>query len=466
MRITIHATVESTDASSAPQVVRIGEVVRDAGVDPASGLGLFVREANALLRQIQSVVLNEQADEFIRVAAGCLACGRRLGIKDTKSLVYRTVYGKATLRSPRFYSRCSGCGFVSGDGATVSPLAHALKERTHPQWTWFQCRYASVMSYRLAKIYLRDAFPGGKDLPASSIKRNVAAMGQRLEREAKQATGEAAYSFRRANRLPLTGPPLALQIDAGYIKTTRPQADGKRWVPVVASKLVRSSPGRGYAHACALGLGRRHGLRQQAFLQSIGVPRESPITVLSDGGDDISQACKLPAATARVLVWFHIVMRFEQLLLSLRGLRGADAYTKYRLEGDVVAAKWLLWNGHKERCFEELEALRRETGWVGAHNPLGKLIRYLRGCSALLVNYARRRALTLPVSSAGAESAVDYVIGQRLKRNGHMRWTREGANSLLQVRCAVLNGLDVRNFKRWYPPGKQFAPLPRARLLS
>ena len=98
--------------------------------------------------------------------------------------------------------------------------------------------------------------------------------------------------------------------------------------------------------------------------------------------------------------------------------------------------------------------------------PLGGLIGYLRGCSALLVNYARRRALNLPVSSAGAESAVDYVIGQRLKRNGHMRWTREGANSLLQVRCAVLNGLDVRNFKRWYPPGKQFALLPRACLPS
>ena len=234
----------------------------------------------------------------------------------------------------------------------------------------------------------------------------------------------------------------------------------------MTSKLVRSSPGRGYAQASALGLGNRQGLRQQAFLQSIGVSRQSPITVLSDGGDDISHACKLPAATARVLDWFHIGMRFEQLLLSLRGLHGADAYTKYRLEGDVVAAKWLLWNGRNEHCLEQLESLRRETGWVGAHNPLGNLIRHLRGCSALLVNYARRRALNLPVSSAGAESAVDYVIGQRLKRNGHMRWTREGANSLLQVRCAVLNGLDIRNFERWYPPGKQFAPLPKVRLPS
>ena len=464
MRISIQACIDGQGASP-PRVITIGCVERDAGVDPASGMGLFVREAHELLRQMQAIVLREQADEFVRVAAGCLACGRRLGIKDTKPLVYRTAYGKAILRSPRFYSCCSGCGFKSGDGDTISPLAHALRERSHPQWTWFQCRYASVMSYRLAQIYLRDAFPGGKALPTSSIKRNVGAIGQRLEREANQATGDAAHSFRRANRLPLTGPPLALQIDAGYIKTP-PQADGKRWIPVVASKLVRSSRGRGYAHASALGLGRRQGMRQQAFLQSVGVDRQSPVTVLSDGGDDISHACKLPAATARVLDWFHIGMRFEQLLLSLRGLRGADAYTKDRLQRDVVAAKWLLWNGRKERCFAELEALRRETGWVGSHNALGRLIRYLRGCSALLVNYAGRRAAGLPISSAGAESVVDYLIGQRMKRNGHMRWTRAGANSLLQVRCAVLNGQDVRNFKRWYPPGKQFAPLPRAHLLS
>ena len=62
-----------------------------------------------------------------------------------------------------------------------------------------------------------------------------------------------------------------------------------------------------------------------------------------------------------------------------------------------------------------------------------------------LINYAQRRARGQPFTSAGAESVVDYVIGQRMKRNGHMQWTRVGANALLQVRCAVLNGQDVRN---------------------
>jgi hypothetical protein len=155
-------------------------------------------------------------------------------------------------------------------------------------------------------------------------------------------------------------------------------------------------------------------------------------------------------------------MRFELVLLSIRGLQGADAYTKDRLQRDVVAAKWLPWNGRKADCFEDLKALRWEMGWVGAHNPVGSLIRYLRGYSALLVNYARRRALELSISSAGAESVFDYVIGQRMKRNGHMRWTREGANSLLRVRCAVSHGQDIRNFKRWFLPGQRYAPIPGA----
>ena len=46
----------------------------------------------------------------------------------------------------------------------------------------------------------------------------------------------------------------------------------------------------------------------------------------------------------------------------------------------------------------------------------------------MLVNYRQRHARGLPISSAGAESVIDYVIGQRMKRNGHMRWSRDGAH--------------------------------------
>ena len=450
MRVSVQACIEG-EGERPSRSITVGVIERDDEFAPSSGLGLFMSETQALLKQLQTVFQDEQVDRFFDVSAHCLSCQTPRGIKDTKRLVYRTVFGKASLRSSRYYSVCSTCGFCSGDKSTVSPLSHALAERVHPQWTWLQCRYASVMSYRLAQIYLRDAFAGGTELPSSSVKANVRAVGERLEKEAQRAKWAAAKATAPRNRLALTGLPVSLQIDAGGILATRP-LEGNRWIPVVVSKIFRPATPHTHAHAYASGPDPRQGLRQQAFLQSIGIGLEVPVTVLCDGGDDIGFACKLPWATARVLDWFHIGMKFEHLLMSLQGLQGADPYAKDDMRRCVIRAKWLLWHGQQGRCLERLEALRRDTGWAGPRNPSGRLIRYLRGCSKYLMNYQQRRAQGLPIWSAGAESAVDYVVGQRMKRNGHMRWTREGANALLQVRCAVLNGHDIRNFKRWYPP--------------
>ena len=156
-------------------------------------------------------------------------------------------------------------------------------------------------------------------------------------------------------------------------------------------------------------------------------------------------------------------MRFEHLLTGLRGLHHMDEPTKLELARRIEGAKWLLWHGRQERCLRRLEALRRDTGWAGSRNPLGKLIRYLNAFPDRLINYGKRYHEDLPISTSGVESAVDYVIGQRMKKKGHMRWSREGANALLQVHCAVLDGLDVRHLKRWYPPDRRLSDLPERR---
>jgi hypothetical protein len=168
MRFSIQACIQG-EGLEPSRVITVGVVDREDDFAPASGLGLFMREAHELLEKLQTVLLNGQVDKFVDASARCLACGTRLGIKDTKRLVYRTTFGKASLRSPRYYSHCSACGFCASDKASVSPLAHAPPQRIHPQWSWLQCRYASVMSYRLAQIFLRDAFPGGRQLPTSSV---------------------------------------------------------------------------------------------------------------------------------------------------------------------------------------------------------------------------------------------------------------------------------------------------------
>jgi hypothetical protein len=47
-------------------------------------------------------------------------------------------------------------------------------------------------------------------------------------------------------------------------------------------------------------------------------------------------------------------------------------------------------------------------------------------------------------------AAVASKLVHRVARHGYAH-PRAGANALLQVHCAVLDGIDVRHFKRWYP---------------
>ena len=86
MRISIQACIEGEGAHPS-KVITVGVVERKDSFAPASGLGLFMRETHALLKRLQTVVLDEQVDQFVIRSARCLACGARLGIKDTKRLV-------------------------------------------------------------------------------------------------------------------------------------------------------------------------------------------------------------------------------------------------------------------------------------------------------------------------------------------------------------------------------------------
>lgn len=455
MRIVLEAKIERADGSR--QTVEIFALERAPDPAPSCGIGLLLSESRDLMGNLQGVVLREQAAEVVAAARQCQHCSQLLAVKGSSAVVYRTAFGKIRLDAPRLYSRCSSCGVRVARASSFSPLANALPERTHPQWSWLQTRYASAMSYKLARSFLHTSFAGAANLPSSSVRANVQRVGARLEAEMQQRAEDFWVEHHNDPAVDVEAAVHALQVDAGYIRSV-PQTEGTSWISVIASKVVRPQTRRTHAHAYTTRSSLWHGPRQGAFLESVGIGGDVPVTVLCDGGEDAAVASRLGNRSMRILDWFHIGMRFEHLLLGLKGLQGIDDHERARLHRTAEGAKWFLWHGKAQRCLERLGELRRDTGWVGKRNALGRLVSYLEGNTAWLTNYADRRRRGLPISSAGAESAVDHVIGQRMKRNGHARWSRRGANHLLQVRCAVLNGQDVRNFKRWYPMQR---PTPR-----
>src|SRR4051812_40536184 len=64
-------------------------------------LGLSLAEAKALLVELQRQVLTRQVAAFLAAHVPCPSCSRPRGIKDRKCIVFRTLFGKLELASPR-----------------------------------------------------------------------------------------------------------------------------------------------------------------------------------------------------------------------------------------------------------------------------------------------------------------------------------------------------------------------------
>jgi hypothetical protein len=90
---------------------------------------------------------------------------------------------------------------------------------------------------------------------------------------------------------------------------------------------------------------------------------------------------------------------------------------------------------------------------------LRALHRYLIGQSAWLVNYAERHRAGLRVGTAITEGTANFLVNRRMNKSQQMRWSRRGADLLLQVRCAVYNGTLGAEFgKKFHPANDTFPP--------
>ena len=73
-------------------------------------------------------------------------------------------------------------------------------------------------------------------------------------------------------------------------------------------------------------------------------------------------------------------------------------------------------------------------------HALHAIDKYLRGQSAWLVNYAKRYRAGERVGTSITEGTANFLVNRRMNKSQQMRWSRRGADLLLQVRNAVCNG--------------------------
>ena len=417
----------------------LATIERDPEKVAAQGIGLQLVEVKSLIGQLQNVVATAQADEVMATHCLCDKCREPLPRKGSASVIYRTAFGKLRLDSARHYSTCD-CGHRGRKSASFNPLAEILAERSHPELVYLQTRWAGAVSYERASALLADVLPIDAVPRSSSIKDHVRKVGTCIDKAALQN----AENFFKSMPLRFPDPPLeqpryALQLDAGYIRAVPAKCDGRRSFAVIAARL-RSPDGPSASIAYVNDetwsvLDRFH-----HFLHRHEVPIDAPLSIISDGGEDVAYPSYLPwRPVQRILDWFHIAMRFEHIFQRIRGMRHLQPDEAAALMKKVESAKWRLWHGRARGSIERLREVENATT-DKLQEHVKELIAYLGADQSRLINYGARYRAGLPISTSLAESAVNFVIGDRFKKKGQMRWTPAGANALLHIRVADLNG--------------------------
>src|SRR3954451_22394965 len=135
--------------------------------------------------------------------------------------------------------------------------------------------------------------------------------------------------------------------------------------------------------------------------------------------------------------------------------------------------RWRRWNGKATDAGISIDRIHavmhhfkgeRDSGRSTAPSrklwtALRALNDYLTRQSDWLVNYAERHRAGQRVGTALTEATANFLVNRRMNKSQQMRWSRRGADLLLQVRCAVLNGNFGSGFGQLFKanPGSEMA---------
>lgn len=424
-----------TGSAGRRRSVDVMEIDRPGDLVEIGDLGLSLAEGKRLLARVQQEVVAAQAREHAGRRPCCGACGARchVHVKDHRMRRIDTVFGRVAVRLPRF--RCTGCGKAV---AGVDWPSHC---RSTPELDRLRAYLSALMSYRSAAAVLKALLPVDGGGRPETLRNHTLRTGAELRHWPLAMPAVASAE-------------LSISVDSTYIRSCEP---GERHLEVqVGNVETRVGVRRVFAavtktdteiakvieHRLAEA-GRTTGTRLEAFTDGCAGLRR----LLIDIGVE----------EPPILDWHHIAMSLQHLRQAAQGLPACD-----QAQGDakrviieaVERLRWRLWHGKARDARVTIDRIRgvmrayrdRQAQWRkhGAARQFWAALLgfdgYLRGQSAWLVNYAARHRAGLRVGTSITEGAANHLVNRRMNKSQQMRWSRRGADLLLQVRCAVYNG--------------------------
>jgi hypothetical protein len=412
------------------------DVVRIAKPDSLADLatlGLSLAEGKQLLAGIQREIVAAQARVHAVRRPECRGCGARCRIKDYRQHAIATLFGQVAVRLPRFC--CAGCGAAE---AGVGWPSHV---RSTPELDRLRAQLSALMTYRTAAEVMAQLFPVDAGVDPETLRRHTFRVAEDLPVQVKAR--------------PLTGADaIVVTLDSTFIRSCK---EGERHSEIRIGNVETATGERQVFGAVAKADTDLPALIRHS-LDAVGCTEGTRLTAFTDGCPGLRRIL-LDAGVKElpILDWFHIAMRLQHLAQVAGGLScdGPErAAAKTVIVAEVERLRWRLWNGKAKDAKVSIDRLHAvmhhfrgepdERRSVAPSRKLWTALRaldgYLVGQSDRLVNYGERHRAGLRVGTALTEGTANFLVNRRMNKSQQMRWSRRGADRLLQVRCAVYNG--------------------------
>jgi hypothetical protein len=247
---------------------------------------------------------------------------------------------------------------------------------------------------------------------------------------------------------------ITVTLDSTFIRS---RDDGERHLEVRVGNVETGGGGRQIFGSVARAETDIIALIQRT-LEIVGRTDTTEVTAFTDGCPGLRAVLADAGVTkSPILDWFHIAMRLQHTKLTAANLSTDNpgrVTAKAAIVAEVERLHWRIWNGKAKNALRSINRIHKVMHvFKGEHSQGAKGVasrklwhalhavdKYLRGQAAWLVNYAKRFRAGLHVGTSITEGTANFLVNRRMNKSQQMRWSRNGADLLLQVRCAVYNG--------------------------
>src|SRR3954468_9869082 len=147
-------------------------IARPDDLSDLAGLGLTLAEGKRLLAGVQQKIVAAQARVHAARRPACRGCGVAFRVKDYRHHAIATLFGRVTVRLPRF--RCGGCG------ATQTGVEWPPHARSTPELDRLRAQVSALLTYRAGAALLGELSRVDPGRAPESLRRHTFKVAENL----------------------------------------------------------------------------------------------------------------------------------------------------------------------------------------------------------------------------------------------------------------------------------------------